>query len=92
MRWSVKRMRAVFKRKVWSECENGEWNWGEKAWIFARFAREDPRFRRATSDFEKKTTVLQSRYCAKRMAPIHMLSHSVLLLLSVLELKYGVGS
>ena len=22
------RMRAVFERKVWSECENGEWNWG----------------------------------------------------------------
>ena len=20
-------MRAVFERKVWSECENGEWNW-----------------------------------------------------------------
>ena len=29
LRWSVKQMRAVFERKVWSECGNGEWNWGE---------------------------------------------------------------
>ena len=31
LRWSIKRMRAVFERKVWSECENGEWDWGEQA-------------------------------------------------------------
>ena len=28
-------MRAVFERKVWSECENGEWNWGETLNILA---------------------------------------------------------
>ena len=26
LRLSVTQMRAVFERKVWSECENGEWN------------------------------------------------------------------
>ena len=47
-----------FERKVWNECENGEWNWGEtlknvilashpttlRACELARFPREDPRF------------------------------------------------
>ena len=60
MRWSVKQMRAVFERKVWSECENGEWNWGETLILaphtpYACEARTHPRLRRfATSDLEKK--------------------------------------
>ena len=36
----VIRMRAVFERMVWSACEYGEWDWGE------RLARGYPRFRR----------------------------------------------
>ena len=32
-RWSVIYMCAVFKRKVWSECMNGEWDWGRDAKI-----------------------------------------------------------
>ena len=38
----VIRMRAVFKRKVWSECEYGEWEHVR----LARFAREYPHFPR----------------------------------------------
>ena len=69
MRWSVKQMRAVFERKVWSECENGEWNWGETILApphtpvgrvrLARFHAFGAS-RLATSDLEKKMTVLQS--------------------------------
>ena len=30
-------MRAVFERnEVWSECENGEWNWGETLILLTR--------------------------------------------------------
>ena len=64
LRWSVKRMRAVFERKVWGECENGEWNWGETSQGSRASHARIHAFgasRLATSDLETKTTVLQSK-------------------------------
>ena len=50
--------RAVFERKVWSKCRNGEESWGDSNYgrvRLARFAREDFGYG------EEKTTVSQSR-------------------------------
>ena len=57
LRWSVKQMRAVFERKIWSECENGEWNLGETLYsrlARVRLAREDPRFAPCDQRFREK--------------------------------------
>ena len=62
----VIRMRAVFERKVWSECEYEEWEWG--ACEARARARGHPNFRcyrrfaplRASQ--RKKPTVLQSKF------------------------------
>ena len=57
------RARAV-KEKIWSEGENGEWDWREtrvKPTCLARKYRSAQRFAPCKTDFEKSTTVLQSK-------------------------------
>ena len=45
--------KIIFKRKVWSECRNGEGEWGETLTALRAFRKW------------KKTTVLQSRFARK---------------------------
>ena len=57
------RARAV-KEKIWSEGENGEWDWREtrvKHMCLARKYRSAQRFAPCKTDFEKSTTVLQPK-------------------------------
>ena len=54
------------KQKVWNDAENRERNWGETLKTPRGFRASKtltPRFTDFFTDFEKKTTVLQSRNC-----------------------------
>ena len=52
--------RSQFERKVWSECRNGEGEWGETCEARALHTRGS-RLRRFAPNREEKTTVLQSK-------------------------------
>ena len=53
--------RSIFERKVWSECKNGEEEWGEKNGRvrLTRFTHEDHAYGAPRLPNREKTTVWQ---------------------------------